>query len=230
MRIINLIYGDFRFQFKYGFYFIYAVFTIMYILIIRFIPSEWVEWRETVSVVLIFSDPSAVGLFFMGAIVLLEKSERVLSTIAVSPVGADEYIISKVVSLGIISAIAGASIALSADAENILIVISGVFIGSALFTLVGLIIAVNINSLNQFVAAAAPVEIIIFTPPILYLLGYNNKLMLLHPGCMIIDMVGGGSEYLLFFIPALIVWFLFLYKMARTDVIKMFQSPGGIKL
>ncbi|WP_312813546.1 ABC transporter permease [Sedimentibacter sp.] len=226
MRLINLIYGDIKFQFKYGFYFIYAIFTIMYISIILFLP---LEWKEKAAAVLIFSDPSAMGLFFMGAIVLLEKSERVLSTIAVSPVRADEYIISKVVSLGIISAISGASIALSADAQNMLIVITGVIAGSALFTLIGLIVAVNINSLNQFVTAAVPIEIIIFTPPILYLLGYDNKLMLLHPGCITISMISGSSDYILF-LPVFIIWFLFLYKMARINAIKMFQSLGGIKL
>lgn len=227
MRLINLIYGDIRFQFKYGFYFVYVIFTLMYILLILFLP---LEWREKAAAILIFSDPSAMGLFFMGAIVLLEKSERVLSTIAVSPVKADEYIISKVVSLGIISVIAGTSIALSADTENILIVISGVFIGSVVFTLIGLIVAVNVNSLNQFVTAAVPFEIIIFIPPVLYCFGYDNKLMLLHPGCMIINMISGNGDYILLFLILLIIWLLFLYKIARINVIRMFQRLGGIKL
>lgn len=227
MRLINLIYGDCRFQFKYGFYFVYVIFTIMYISLMFFLP---LEWREKAAAVLIFSDPSAMGLFFMGAIVLLEKSESVLNTIAVSPVRAGEYIISKVVSLGIISVIAGASISLAADTDNMLIVIMGVFVGSALFTLIGLIVAANINSLNQFVTSAVPVEIIIFVPPILYLFGYDNKLMLLHPGCMIMSMISGSSDYILLFMPALIAWFLFLYEIARINVFKMFQRLGGIKL
>ncbi|WMJ78965.1 MULTISPECIES: fluoroquinolone export ABC transporter permease subunit [unclassified Sedimentibacter] len=227
MRLINLIYGDIRFQYKYGFYFVYVVFTLMYISVLFFLP---LEWREKTAAVLIFSDPSAMGLFFMGAIVLLEKSERVLSTIAVSPVKADDYIISKVVSLGVISVISGASIALSADVQNILIVLMGVFAGSVLFTLVGLIIAININSLNQFVTAVVPVEIIIFIPPLLYVFGYDNKLMLLHPGCMVISMISGSGNYILFIFPVLIMWFLVLYKVARFNVIKMFQSLGGIKL
>lgn len=171
-----------------------------------------------------------MGLFFMGSIVLLEKSERVINTIAVSPVKAGEYIISKVVSLGIISVIAGASIAVSSDTGSILIVIMGVFAGSALFTMVGLIVAVNINNLNQFVMSAVPVEIIIFIPPILYLLGYDNKLMLMHPGCIVISMISGSSDYILFLLPALIAWFLFLFKIAHVNVIKMFRSIGGIKL
>jgi len=198
----------------------------MYISLMFFLP---LEWREKAAAVLIFSDPSAMGLFFMGAIVLLEKSESVLNTIAVSPVRAGEYIISKVVSLGIISVIAGASISLAADTDNMLIVIMGVFAGSALFTLIGLIVAANINSLNQFVTSVVPVEIIIFVAPILYLFGYDNKLMLLHPGCMIMSMISGSSDYILLFMPALIAWFLFLYEIARINVFKMFQRLGGIK-
>jgi len=198
----------------------------MYISLMFFLP---LEWREKAAAVLIFSDPSAMGLFFMGAIVLLEKSESVLNTIAVSPVRAGEYIISKVVSLGIISVIAGASISLAADTDNMLIVIMGVFAGSALFTLIGLIVAANINSLNQFVTSVVPVEIIIFEAPILYLFGYDNKLMLLHPGCMIMSMISGSSDYILLFMPALIAWFLFLYEIARINVFKMFQRLGGIK-
>ena len=227
MRLINLICGDIRFQYKYGFYFVYVVFTLMYIFVLLFLP---LEWREKIAAVLIFSDPSAMGLFFMGAIVLLEKSERVLSTIAVSPVKADDYIISKVVSLGVISVISGASIALSAGVQNIPIVLTGVFAGSVLFTLVGLIISININSLNQFVTAVVPVEIIIFIPPLLYMFGYDNKLMLLHPGCMVISMISGSGNYILFILSVLLMWFLVLYKVARFNVIKMFQNLGGIEL
>jgi fluoroquinolone transport system permease protein len=56
---------------------------------------------------MIFSDPAAMGLYFMGAIVLFEKSERVLSAIAVSPVKPREYVLSKLCSIGIVSAAAG---------------------------------------------------------------------------------------------------------------------------
>jgi len=68
-----------------------------------------------------------------------------------------------------------------------------------------------------------------FVAPILYLFGYDNKLMLLHPGCMIMSMIIGSSDYILLFMPALIAWFLFLYEIARINVFKMFQRLGGIK-
>ncbi|MFR1297115.1 MAG: hypothetical protein ACLSBH_17740 [Coprobacillus cateniformis] len=43
-------------------------------------------WQETVASLMIYSDPAAMGLFFMGAIVLFEKSQRVLNSLAVSPI------------------------------------------------------------------------------------------------------------------------------------------------
>ncbi|HCT90783.1 MAG TPA: ABC transporter permease, partial [Lachnospiraceae bacterium] len=46
-----------------------------------------------------FSDPAAMGLFFMGAVVLLEKGQHTPCAVAVSPVRAMEYIAAKVASL-----------------------------------------------------------------------------------------------------------------------------------
>jgi hypothetical protein len=42
-----------------------------------------------------FFRPAAMGLYFMGAIVLFEKGERVLDSLAVSPAGAGMYALSK---------------------------------------------------------------------------------------------------------------------------------------
>ena len=40
MRIWNMLRGDIRFQWKYGFYFVYTIFTVFYILLLRFIPES----------------------------------------------------------------------------------------------------------------------------------------------------------------------------------------------
>ena len=86
-----------------------------------------------------------------GEIILLEKSQRVLNSLAVSPVKVSEYILSKVLSLGLISTVVGIILAVVAGSENILLVALGTFLGSALISLLGLILASKINSLNQFI-------------------------------------------------------------------------------
>jgi len=227
MRLLNLILGDIKFQLKYGFYFIYFTLTIVYIGLIFAIPYSF---RTTTATILIFSDPAAMGIFFMGAIILLEKSQHVLNSIAVSPVKAEEYILSKVLSLGLISTLVGLLIALASKTINILPVLLGTFLGSALFTLLGLIIAAKTNSLNQFIIATVPFELVCFLPPLLYLLGYNKNFMLIHPGCILIRFIRGDSSHMLVLIFILCLWLVLIYTMTYRAIKKMFQSVGGVQL
>ncbi len=227
MRTKNLIIGDIQFQFKYGFYFVYLILTILYISLIFVLPQSW---REKAAAIMIFSDPAAMGLFFMGAIVLLEKSERVLNSIAVSPVKVQEYILSKVISLVLISTIVGVVIALSANVNNLLAVVFGTLLGSVFFTLLGLIVASNISSLNQFFVAVVPIEAICFLPSLWYLFGYDKIFMLIHPGCIIIRLISGNSQYMSVLVFVLIAWIGLLYLVTLKYIREMFQSVGGIKL
>lgn len=73
MRFKKLFLWDLRFQAKYGFYFLYTVLTVIYVTVLFALPESW---QEKAAAILIFSDPAAMGLFFMGAIVLLEKSQN----------------------------------------------------------------------------------------------------------------------------------------------------------
>ena len=122
MRLGRLIRGDIHFQWKYGFYFIYVVLTVIYIAVLFALPDNW---KEKAAAILIFSDPASMGLFFMGAIVLLEKSQHTTCALAVSPVHATEYVIAKVSSLSAISLVVAAILALAADADNLHIVLFG---------------------------------------------------------------------------------------------------------
>lgn len=227
MRLKNLIIGDIKFQMKYGFYFIYAVLVVFYICLLSIFKETW---REKAATVMIFSDPAAMGMFFMGAIVLLEKSQRVLNSIAVSPVKVSEYILSKVISIGSISSIVALAIALAAGMGNYYILTLATFFGSALFTMIGLIISTKINSLNQFVIATLPFEIICFLPPIAYIFGYGNDWLLLHPGTSLICMINGDFSCILINVVVLAGWLVLLMIFTVKVVKKMFRSVGGVKL
>ena len=118
MRLKKLFLLDMRFQAKYGFYFLYVVLTVIYIAVLFALPENW---KEKTAAILIFSDPASMGLFFMGAIVLLEKSQHTTCALAVSPVYATEYVIAKVSSLSAISLVVAAILALAADADHLCI-------------------------------------------------------------------------------------------------------------
>ena len=75
-----------------GITWLYGILTLIYIVIIMMVN---VSWRNAVSSLLIFSDPAAMGLYFMGAVVLLEKSQRVDAYVAITPVKSSEYVFFK---------------------------------------------------------------------------------------------------------------------------------------
>jgi len=227
MRMKELLLGDVQFQLKYGFYLIYLIFSVLYVGLLFAFPEAW---RAKAAILMIFTDPSAMGLYFMGAIILFEKSERVLDSIAVSPVKPIEYVLSKLISIGFISTVVGFAIGIAAGiVTNLLFFIAGVFLCSCLFSAVGLIIACKTMSLNQFIIATIPAEILINLPAILWLFGYQKSWLLLHPGaCMMALCTGGG--YLLPALLLLLLWTVLIAIQACSAVVKMLKSVGGVKL
>lgn len=227
MRTKALLIGDIRFQFKYGFYFLYLVFTILYVSLLYLLPPAW---REQGAVLMLFSDPAAMGLFFMGAIVLFEKGERVLDSIAISPVKPMEYVISKLLSIGLISTVVGLLIGLGGGViSNPVLFVAGVFFGSCLFSAIGLMVAANIKSLNQFVVATIPAEILINLPAIAWLFGWRPQWLIAHPGVCIIELCQNGEKAF----PALFIlifWTVFSALLAHHVVAKSLRSLGGVKL
>lgn len=192
MRLRSLVLWDIRFQTRYGFYFLYAVLTAIYVAVLSAVPEGW---REKAAAILIFSDPASMGLFFMGAIVLLEKSQRTPWALAVSPVRAAEYIAAKVMSLSAISLVVAAVLTAAAGVDaganagaygsagagafgsvDSYIVLFGTVLSSVVFTLLGIIIATRISSLNQFILWTVPMELVCFVPAILHLFRVGSPL------------------------------------------------------
>lgn len=227
MRIWSLLRGDIRFQYKYGFYLLYLVFSILYISLIFSLPQAW---REKAAILMIFTDPAAMGLYFMGAIVLFEKSERVLDSIAVSPVKTYEYMLSKLLSIGAISVIVGFSIGFFSHAVNMTDrFLVGIFLCSCLFSAVGLMVAAKSISLNDFIISTIPAELLINIPAIAWLFGWKPGWLLLHPGVCLMELCENGKHSL----TALIIlglWVLLAAVIANRTVKGMFREIGGIKL
>lgn len=223
MRLRSLLLFDMRFQAKYGFYFLYLVLTVVYGSILFAIPENW---REKAAAIFIFSDPAAMGLFFMGAIVLLEKSQHTPCAIAVSPVRAVEYISAKVISLSAISLVTAAALALAADGGHLCVVLLGTAISSVIFTLLGIIIATKIVSLNQFILWTVPIEILCFVPAILHLCKVTPAWLCSYPINACMDMVSGHFPSPTGFF-GVIAMTAILFVLSRFCVLKMWDGIGG---
>lgn len=229
MRKLNVIKGDVLFQWKYGFYGLYFLIILIYLIIFSFFSGDV---KNTIVSICVYSDPAAMGMFFMGALILLEKSQRITNSIAISPVTAEEYILGKILSIGIISEIVGIVLMVQGSSDNYILCSIGIFAGSLIFSLCGIIVGAKIESLNQYIVWTIPFEIVGFVPVILYRIGFmqNSKMMLLHPGCGVMQLIEGNRDMALLSIISIVVWLIILSGIADLSVRKMFRDFGGAKL
>lgn len=224
MRQKMLILWEMRLQRKYGFYAVYALLSMFYILVLYVMPAAW---RPMAGAVMIVSDPATMGLFFMGAIVLLEKSQRVLPALAVSPVRCGEYLVAKLVSLGGISLLVALVLAFVAGVRPVWPVLVGTALLSATFTLVGVLVATKTPTLNSFLLVSVPVELICFGPLVFYLLGGEGSLWRWWPTNLGFAMLRGQPGAVLPGLLGLAPLLAVLFWLAGRSVAKLWGSLGG---
>lgn len=227
--LLALIKGDIRFQWKYGFYLVYLIFSILYIGLLYAFPESW---RKTACALLIFTDPAAMGLFFMGAIVLYEKSEHVLDSIAVSIIRPIDYTLSKLFSLSIISLITALVIGLATgiiEGVGIIYYILGVFTGACLTSAIGLAVASNAPTLNSFIIRTIIPEIFLSVPAVYYLFSEGPAFLIVHPGVAVIDMLVNSNTAWLSLL-SLLIWTIGAVWIALKKVEKALGELGGVKL
>ena len=170
MRLLHAVLADIRFQVKQGFYFVYVVITAMYLIILSFLPENILELAL---LLVVFSDPSVLGLFFIGGIILMEKGQRVLMVLVVSPLRSWEYVLSKVVSLALVSVLAAFAITYFSyyPAVNWWLLLVSTILTSGIFTLLGIMINAGCNTVNQYMLKTIH-YLLLFILPCLALLGF----------------------------------------------------------
>lgn len=226
-RLLSLTRAEFGFAARYGILPLYGLLTVIYLVMLS-VTAE--SARATAGGVIILTDPAAMGLFFMGAMVLLEKSQRVNCALAVSPVRAEEYIIAKVLALMGVGLLAGLIVGRYAGISAWGILLS-VGLGSVLFSLLGIIVACASVSLNQFLILSMPVEIIAFIPAMFYWFGSaRSPVWLLHPAVAAIALLGADRGVWLPASLSLLVWNALVFVLCRRAVQRYFEALGGGKL
>ncbi|WP_273326712.1 ABC transporter permease [Vallitalea guaymasensis] len=164
MRMTGALKTDFKFQMKQGFYIIYFFLTIIYMVILSMIPKEF---KNIILPIIVFSDPSVVGFFFIGGIIMLEKLQGIINYIVVTPLSIKEYILSKVFTLSLLAVIAGEAItfvSINSGSVNNIILAIGIFISSVFFILIGIIVVVGCKTLNQYMVKMVPFLMLLIIP------------------------------------------------------------------
>jgi fluoroquinolone transport system permease protein len=225
VRVKNLMRGDLCFIGSSGIAFVYVAFTAMYLLLLSAIPAG--EAREITAAILIYTDPAAMGLFFMGAFILLEKSQHVNCALAISPVSAGEYMASKAVSLLVPGVVVG-SILCVAGGAALGPAVPAIALASILFSLCGLFVAVKTHSLNSFLLDVIPFEIVICLPAVVYPFGLlEAPVWMLHPGIAAMRLILGQTEHAPLCLAVLAVWCAAAAYFCRKAVVRYFEQLGG---
>lgn len=163
MRFLAALRFDILFQFRHGFYAVYAIVTIMYVALLKLLPDEVVA---SLLPVILFTDPAMLGFIFIGAIVLLEKEEGTVQSLFVTPLRLREYFGARLLSLGLISLLTTVAIALAVRGVRFWphLLIPGVLLTAGLFTLLGFAVAARAGSFNEFLLGAVLVIVLACVP------------------------------------------------------------------
>ena len=226
-RLAALVRGEVQLAWRQGILALYGLVTAIYILLTLWTAPAA---RPLAGGVVILSDPAAIGLFFMGAMVLIEKSQRVNCALATSPVSAGEYIAAKVLALSLLGLAVGLIVG-SVAGNPLPGVALAVALASPLFTMIGIMLACQSVSLNQFLILSVPVEIVAFTPALFYWFGgVSSPLWLLTPGVAAIVLMGADTGLWLLAALTLLVWDALAFWLTRRVVRAYFDTLGGGKL
>ena len=190
-RVGHALITDIRFQWKQGFYTIYFIVSFIYLLILSQLPHFILDYALPI---IVFSDPSILGLFFIGGMVLLEKEQGVLQMLVVTPLTIKEYVLSKVIALTFIAILAGLLMTgISAyQPVNYFLLLIGIILTSIFFTLIGFMISTRAKNLNTFFLYMMPWTALFMVPCVFYVMYPHLKVLLLVPSVSGIHLVFGA--------------------------------------
>jgi len=166
-KLSKVVIYDLLFQFRHGFYFAYLFVSIIYIMLLKLLPEHVVELS---SILIVFSDPSFLGFFFIGGILLLERNQGVHAPLFVTPFQVRHYLWGKAVSLSVLSVMSSFFILffIHGIKVNVIPLLFGIILLSFIFTFLGMFLAVRVQTVNQFLFASPLFVILLFLPVVFF--------------------------------------------------------------
>ncbi|MCB0546907.1 MAG: hypothetical protein KDD19_04915 [Phaeodactylibacter sp.] len=154
-KLAIAIQWDFIRQFRYNILYAALLVTVIYILILLNVPEG--PYREKILIFLIFNDPAALGMLFIGSLFLFERSEHTLEALWVTPLPHRHYILSKTLTLTAIALLSALVMAIAGYGWlfGYLYFVAGIGLTASLFTLLGMVAVVSCGSFNQYLLRVA---------------------------------------------------------------------------
>lgn len=166
-RFLTLLAWDIRLQARQGIYYAALVVILVWLALFTQLPDTAVGLFVPLA---LFIEFSVFGVYFMAAMLFLEKSERVLQALVVTPLPRIEYLASKIITLTAAALIAATLVVWIGYGANVnwFLLLCGAALNSWLLILVGFLIAARFDAINEFLIPS----ILYMAPSALPLLDY----------------------------------------------------------
>ena len=218
----ELLKKEITLQWRQGFWLVYFVFTVIYVAVLLNLPEKN---RMLVSLILILTDTTMLGVIFIGALVLLEKQQDVILSLFVTPLEPSRYIWSKTLSLSLIAVTMSTLVYLPVwqFSAYTLLLLACIAFTAATFVLLGLGLAARVDTINQYFGLQMGVSMLLILPVIPYLLLDQHPLFLFLPYVASLDLMLGARNPLplwriILDVILLVTWGYVAYRYALRRV------------
>jgi fluoroquinolone transport system permease protein len=182
-RLLATIRCDLRMQQRNGFYYASAFVAAVYALGLGQLHASGARLNLAwLLPAVVLNNLMITSFYFIGALVLLEKTEGTLTAQVVSPLRQGEYIAAKVITLTALALVYNLIvIALVVGSQfGALALIGGIGIAAALMVMAGFVAVARYESVNEFLLPSLPYAAGLMLP-LAYMFGWDSPLLYLHP-------------------------------------------------
>lgn len=175
MKIIYLLRYDFVAQWRYGISVALLAATVAYAAVIASLSTVM---TDKLAAFVLYTEPSVLGFFLIGALSLIERREGSQVALAVTPVHSVDYVISKVVSLSLLATFSAAIIAVIANFELNIALLIAAFVTAATYTAFGLVISFKFESVAGYLFGGGFFLTMAIAPGFIHFINISSSLPL----------------------------------------------------
>ena len=194
-RLLSALGWEVLVQFRQNIFYAALFVTVLWSAVLFQIPDAGIV---PVLVSILFLDLSIFGFFFMAALYYLEKGDRVLEGLVVTPLRVVEYLAAKIGVLTGLSLLVGAVVTLIVYGVSInwgwyVLAVVGM---SVPISLLGFVLAARYNGINEFLVPGVFFLLVMQLPLLGYLGIWDNPLLYLvpsQPGMILLEAAFTGA-------------------------------------
>jgi fluoroquinolone transport system permease protein len=182
-RLLATIRCDLRLQQRNGFYYATAFVVTVYALGLGQLHASGAQLHLAwLLPAVVLNNLMITSFYFVGALVLLEKTEGTLTAQVVSPLRAGEYLAAKLITLTALALAYNLAVVAMVVGSRFgaLALIGGVSAAAALIVMTGFVVVVRYDSVNEYLLPSLPYAAGLMLP-LAYMFGWDNPLLYLHP-------------------------------------------------